>query len=163
MTLWIDAVGTVVEDHQPYVAADGTTYTAQFPKSEIPGLQQVVSTDRPTTDPTGYTMDGQARGGVTVDRAADGREWEVVEGVQVWRTTPRPAMSTEEQAAVNARDLHLAAEAQLAASDKVATRCVKASVPYPADWLARDATLRAIAGGKAPGPLPARPNYPAGT
>lgn len=55
------------------------------------------------------------------------------------------------------------AKAGLAESDRVAIRCAKAGVPYPADWQAYDAALRPIAKGSADGPLPTRPEYPAGT
>lgn len=50
----------------------------------------------------------------------------------------------------------------LAASDGVALRCAKAAVPYPPEWQAYDAALRAIVRG-GPGPVPPQPDYPTGT
>lgn len=65
------------------------------------------------------------------------------------------------------------AQAQLDANDAVAIRCIKAGVAYPADWLARDNSLRAIvraSSGDPTQPLPQPPknadgstNYPSGT
>lgn len=61
--------------------------------------------------------------------------------------------------------LQYAAQARLDKNDKVATRCTKAGVPYPSDWLAFDVALRAIANGTdtISTHLPATPSYPAGT
>lgn len=59
-----------------------------------------------------------------------------------------------------------AAQAALDSSDRVAVRCMKAGVLYPAEWLAHDNALRAIvraATGDPSIPLPTRPVYPAGT
>ena len=59
-----------------------------------------------------------------------------------------------------------AAQAALDSSDRVAVRCMKAGVLYPAEWLAHDNALRAIvraATGDPSIPLPTRPAYPAGT
>lgn len=58
------------------------------------------------------------------------------------------------------------AKLELIASDAVATRCVKAGVAYPSNWLSRDVALRAIiaaTSGDPTQPLPSRPAYPAGT
>lgn len=59
------------------------------------------------------------------------------------------------------------AAALLVANDTVAIRCVKASVQYPAEWLACDVALRAIVhstSGNASLPLPAQPiTRPSGT
>ena len=104
MSIWIDTAGTVVEDHQPYVDADGTTYTAQFPKAEIADLTQVIEVERPNTDPAAYTVDGQARGGVFISLGEDGREWTVqtVKGkpTQVWITEARPDITLDEAKAI---------------------------------------------------------------
>lgn len=54
------------------------------------------------------------------------------------------------------------ARSALDASDMTALRCMKAGIAFPADWQAYCATLRAIVAGTQSGPLPARPNYPAG-
>ena len=61
--------------------------------------------------------------------------------------------------------LQYSAQDRLTANDKVATRCVKAGVAYPADWLAFDVALRAIANGTdtTSTTLPATPAFPAGT
>ena len=57
--------------------------------------------------------------------------------------------------------------ASLAQGDKVAIRCAKSNVPYPADWHATDIALRAIIAAPTGDPtqaLPAYPTtYPAGT
>jgi len=162
MTIWIDNRGEVVEDHQVYVAEDGTTYPAQYPKGEIDGLASVTETARPDDRPETYTVDGQARGGDHVIRGDDGREWEVVDGLQVWRTMPRPMMTADEAAAVAARDLVIAADTALRASDLTLLRCVEAGVALPQAWRDYRAALRALKSG-GPGPLPARPAYPEGT
>jgi hypothetical protein len=55
------------------------------------------------------------------------------------------------------------AQAALAVSDRVASRCFKAGVAFPSAWLTYVQTLRAIVAGTQSGPLPAQPAYPAGT
>jgi hypothetical protein len=58
------------------------------------------------------------------------------------------------------------AQEQLNANDKVAWRCVKANVAYPAAWLANDVALRAIlhvSSGDPTQPLPVQPAFPVGT
>jgi len=62
-----------------------------------------------------------------------------------------------------ASDYPAEARAALDASDMTAIRCVKAGVAFPAEWQAYCATLRAIVNGAQTGPLPVRPDYPAGT
>lgn len=61
--------------------------------------------------------------------------------------------------------LQYAAQARLDKNDKVATRCVKAGVSYPDDWLAFDVALRAIVNGADTTStiLPMTPAFPAGT
>ena len=54
------------------------------------------------------------------------------------------------------------AQAALLANDLVATRCIKAGVPYPPEWLAYDQALRTFIG-TGTGSLPERPGYPEGT
>ena len=54
------------------------------------------------------------------------------------------------------------AQSQLSVNDKVAIRCAKAQVAYPAEWLAYDIALRAIVI-SGTGPLPDAPTYPSGT
>lgn len=163
MSLWIDPTGAVIDDTQPYVATDGTTYPGQWPKAEIAELTEAVETERPDTAPTGYTVDGQARGGVIVTMGDDGREWEVVDCVQVWRTTPRPIMTEAETEAVAARDVKASAQAALDKSDTTIVRCAEKGVAVPMEWASYRDTLRAIITDKSPGPLPERPAWPAGT
>ena len=58
------------------------------------------------------------------------------------------------------------AQAELDFGDKVCTRCTKAGVAYPAEWLARDEALRTIiraSSGDPTQPLPTRPAFPANT
>jgi len=54
------------------------------------------------------------------------------------------------------------AKEELKKSDVVATRCVKAGVTYPDDWLSRDVILRSIANGE-DREIPNTPDYPEGT
>lgn len=71
------------------------------------------------------------------------------------------------------KEYQTTAQAALDDSDKVFTRCGKAGVAFPAEWLARDNMLRAIiksSSGDSSQPLPDYPrnadgsiNYPAGT
>lgn len=72
----------------------------------------------------------------------------------VWAFTPPVAP---------AASLVPAAKAALDASDRVAIRCIKAGVGYPADWQTYDAALRAIVAGGTATALPTMPAYPAGT
>ena len=65
-------------------------------------------------------------------------------------------------ATMQAASLRKDAQAALLANDRVATRCNKAGVPYPPEWLAYDQALRTIIG-TATGTLPERPAYPEGT
>jgi hypothetical protein len=57
------------------------------------------------------------------------------------------------------------AQSALDASDMVALRCYKATVPYPAEWHTYTQALRAIVSGAdtASTALPTKPSYPAGT
>lgn len=55
-----------------------------------------------------------------------------------------------------------AARAALQANDRVAARCTKAGVAYPAEWLVYDESLRAVVQ-SGTGTIPSRPDYPAGT
>lgn len=160
--IWTDSRGTIVYDAEPYISADGTTYPASWPKATIPDLTQVVEVPRPDETPAGWTVDGQARGGVTVAEA-----WTVttIKGVptQTWITTPRPDLSLDEAAAVTARDLAVTAQIALNKSDVTVLRCFEAEVALPPEWVTYRKTLRDILAGKSAGQLPARPNYPAGS
>lgn len=69
---------------------------------------------------------------------------------------PAPTWAEVQRAALRA----------LTASDRVATRCIKAGVPYPSEWRQYDASLRAIVADAKGDPstgLPTAPSYPAGT
>jgi len=83
----------------------------------------------------------------------------VIEGVQAVYAAhdPEQKSSTESKAQ---------AQAELDRTDMVALRCWKAGVPFPSTWQKYTQALRAIirvAPGEMPPPLPARPDYPAGT
>lgn len=56
--------------------------------------------------------------------------------------------------------VHQEAQFLLNKTDLVALRCVKSGISYPAEWKAYTDTLRAIAAGNSPGPIPVRPDYP---
>ena len=77
---------------------------------------------------------------------------------------PEAVTFTPSSAQVHAA-LQASAQNLLTANDKVATRCLKAGVAYPANWLAFDVALRAIANGTdtTSTTLPATPTYPANT
>lgn len=162
--MWIDQQGRIVGDAEVYVDVAGTTYLGAFPKAEIAGLAWVTPSPRPDTAPSGWTVDGQPRGGMVV-YMIEGRECrvEIVDGVhvQVWNTTPRPELTEAEAAAVAARDLAAQAQAALDASDRTLLRCVETGVTVPPAWTAYRAALRAVVQGG--GPLPVRPEYPMGT
>lgn len=54
------------------------------------------------------------------------------------------------------------AQQQLDVNDKVAIRCFKAAIAYPAEWYATDVTLRAIVS-SGTGSIPTQPAFPIGT
>jgi len=164
---WTDktakADGSIVHygDTDAYVATNGTTYPGQYDKALIPGLIPVTMAARPDETPAGYTVAGEARGGVTVT----GWHVALVEGVptQVWDTEARPEMTVDEAAAAAARELVAAAQAALDTSDVTIIRCAEAGISVPEPWRTYRDTLRAIVAGRGDGPLPARPDYPQGT
>jgi hypothetical protein len=61
-----------------------------------------------------------------------------------------------------ASELRKAALDALSANDRVAVRCLKASVAYPTEWLDYDVALRAVIA-TGTGPLPEQPDFPQGT
>ncbi|MBI2235381.1 MAG: DUF4376 domain-containing protein [Magnetospirillum sp.] len=71
-----DDLSIVYGDTSPVVGEDGTQYPGNWPKSDIPGLREVVQTDRPT-DPALVAL---------------GTEVRMVEAVptRVWLTEARP-------------------------------------------------------------------------
>lgn len=76
MPLYVDSTKKIVNQGDSYVGADGTQYPANFPKSEIPGLIEVVETQPPVDESlvvTGFYVDGSNH--------------------QVWQTRPK----TEEE------------------------------------------------------------------
>lgn len=66
------------------------------------------------------------------------------------------------QSAQSTATLISQAQSALDKSDLVATRCFKAGVPFPSEWQAYVASLRAIVSSGA-GALPTQPDYPVGT
>ena len=54
-------------------------------------------------------------------------------------------------------------QAALDKSDVTVLRCVEAGVALPSEWVTYRGRLRDIIAGNAGGPLPTRPDYPAGT
>jgi len=116
---WTDktakADGSIVHygDTDAYVATDGTTYPGQYDKALIPGLIPVTMAARPDETPAGYTVAGEARGGVTVT----GWHVALVEGVptQVWDTEARPEMTVDEAKAVALPSLSAACAAAIEA------------------------------------------------
>ncbi len=88
----------------------------------------------------------------------------VAEGKAYQSHAQREAKAAEGKAVEQASALAMA-EAQIALdkSDVTVLRCVEVGVALPVVWAAYRQDLRAIIAGKVLGPLPARPNYPAGT
>lgn len=91
MGLWMDADDTVVHDHDPYIAPDGTIHPAQIAKAGIAGLTEVV--ESPMPDAPGLIVPGTWRA-------------ERVGGVptKIWDTIVRPA----EEVLARARSARLA-------------------------------------------------------
>lgn len=127
-----------VQDDEQYVALDGTQYPANWDKSTIPELTP-VNLVAPPTNPAlkviGYHIDAGFN--------------------QVWETTAKS------QPELDAELIDSALQALLV-TDAVAVRCLKAGVPFTPTWETYTTDLRAIAAG-GPGPLPGRPDYPAGS
>lgn len=163
--MWTDKSLAVIEDAEPYVANDGTTYPGQFPKAEIPGLTKITEVLRPDEAPSIYTLDGQPRGGIEIV-TINGREWrvEMQDGaaIQVWHTVPRPELTPAEAQAVAERDLVVNAQMALDASDRTALRCFESGLPLPSEWATYRSVLRSIVAGGS-GPIPERPAWPPGT
>ncbi|CUW41153.1 protein of unknown function (putative phage tail fiber protein) [Magnetospirillum sp. XM-1] len=120
MTIWTDQTLIPIAAAAPYTDADGVQHLGQRDKATIPGLMMVTPADRPPADPTGYTVDGQARGGVAITMI-DGREWriEMIGGVptQVWNTVERAEMTADEAQAVAVAALRIERDRRLSASD----------------------------------------------
>lgn len=143
--MWTDNTLSPIANGDDYTDADGTYYPAQFPKADIPGLFPVTETPRPDAAEvivSGFHIDASH--------------------TQVWETQPRPGKTPEELAAEERLTLTREAYRAMTACDVTVLRCMKAGVAFPAEWVAYDAALRAILSG-GNGPLPTRPDYPAGT
>lgn len=67
--MWINTNQQIIEDNGQYVAADGTHYPSDFPKTQIAELVQVVTTPPPVI--------GQYQSA----------SYEIVDGAQVWKVT----------------------------------------------------------------------------
>ena len=121
---------------------------------ELPGTVAAVMSSIPDPLPEGQTAAEYHICGAMVET-----DWTFDGATFAPPTAPAPTPLTAEQI------LQYAAQDRLNANDKVATRCLKAGVPYPANWLAFDVALRAIANGTdtTSTTLPATPSYPAGT
>lgn len=136
--MYTNATLQPIYDYQQYIAPNGTQYPPNYPKSEIQGLFHVTETPRPD-DPylivTGFIINS--------------------DHVQVWQTREK----TEEE---HFGELKSEALSALTKSDLVAIRCVKAGIPFPADWQEYVAGLRAVVNGSAL-TLPEQPEYPEGT
>ena len=87
-------------------------------------------------------------------------------GTQVAMTDDEEAVYVAQQALDNAAATTAAlvnqASQALTASDMTATRCIKAGVSFPPEWLAYVAALRVVVS-SGTGTLPIQPAYPAGT
>ncbi|MDO8606158.1 MAG: hypothetical protein Q7R40_06460 [Phaeospirillum sp.] len=168
MVIWYDDRGVGVLGGEPYTDVDGTYFGADYPKAEIAALRVGVAAPRPDESPAGYTVDGQPRGGVSVD---PGAPWSVVDGVQVWHAIPRPDFTPAERAAADAQRDAGVASAALLQSGITLERVTEAVAQGKTTWAAADVqawfpyrqTLRDIISGRVAGPAPARPAYPAGT
>jgi len=156
---WVDTAGTVVNDLDSYTDSEGTTYLSGFPKSNISGLKQVIETPEPSTDPTGYTVTGEARGGVMSPVSSI----DLKTGKVIWTTQARPEMTEAEQSAVDAMKMKVTAITAMKAADTTVLRCYEAGVAVPTAWQTYRTTLRDIIYGRNAGPLPVMPSYPAGT
>ena len=136
--MYTDKTLQPIYDYQQYISTNGTIYPSHYPKNEIPGVFPVTPTPRPS-DPylvvTGFTINDQR--------------------IQVWQTREK----TEEE---HFGELKSEALSALTKSDSVAIRCVKAGIPFPADWQEYVAGLRAVVNGSAL-TLPEQPEYPEGT
>jgi hypothetical protein len=108
------------------------------------------------TTPALADGEGVLTGAYVAEQAADGA-W-------LWVAQVRPLDEAEqaERDRVARQVVSDTALRALADSDRTVMRCYEAAIPLPADWVAYRLALRAIVG-TGVGPLPARPDYPAGT
>lgn len=142
----------VYGDSSPVTDVHGEQYASNRPKDEVPGLLMVKETEPPSG-----AAGTVSRGGVVL---VDGLpQWEWVVTPYTPEQLAAMAISPEDE---EARDNRVRAEAELYISDRTILRCAEAGVSVPAEWATYRRNLRAIAG-TAPGPLPERPAYPAGT
>lgn len=153
MALYTDSTKKPINPGDSYVAADGTQYPANFPKSEIPGLIAVTETARPSDESLVVT-------GFVIDES----------NTQVWSTRPKTEeeLAQEVDAALSVRRGD--ALTKLTDTDLVALRCVKAGVAFPQEWLDYVNALRAVRSSPTILDLPEPPKnpdgsvaYPAGT
>lgn len=64
--MWITLEKTLINTSDPYTGNDGTQYPPNFPKEQIPGLRNVLTTPKPETAPYQYAT------------------YEIVDDIQVW-------------------------------------------------------------------------------
>lgn len=82
--------------------------------------------------------------------------------VEITGLGPLPEGLTDVEPAPPPPDYKALAQAALDRSDVTVVRCVSAGLAVPAEWQAYRVALRAIVNSGV-GPLPARPDYPAGS
>ena len=153
MTLYTDSTRKPVHEYDSYVAADGTQYPTNFPKTEIPDLVAVTETARPSDESLVVT-------GFAIDES----------NTQVWLTRPKTEeeLAREADAALSIRKGD--ARTKLTDTDLVAMRCFKAGVAFPQEWLDYVTALRVVRSSPTIIDLPSPPlnedgsvKYPAGT
>lgn len=149
----------VWSDYSPYIAPDGTTYPAQYDKALIPDLCPIREAPVPDTSPTGWTVDGQPRGGI---ESVTGWHMEIgPDGFpdQIWDTVARQELTEAESAEIQRVNRIGVAKSALQASDITVLRCYEAGIPLPPAWREYRQTLRSIVSG-ADIDVPVRPEYP---
>lgn len=102
----------------------------------------------------GYAIRNDGQGWRAVNSAAECAAHEIYSDTQPAPVAANPRVLLQRQA-----------RAALEVTDRVAHRCYKAGVPFPATWQTYTIALRNIANGTdtASAALPAPPAYPAGT
>jgi len=126
----------IIAEKQIYIDSNGIKYPANYPKEQIAELEKVKETEAPTDKIIeGFFIDENFQ--------------------QVWNVRDKTQAELD-------TELRMQAVSLLDKSDKVATRCFKAGIPFPDEWKTYVTRLRDVVSG-ASNIIPDMPEYPEGS